>query len=239
MNDLATPAEARIIRVVDIETTGLPEDAQRAICEIGWVDLDLDTMTIGSPVTMLVNPGHPIPPHIRAVHHISDAEVAGAVTPDRALMRLFDGLAKNDVLAAHHAKFEQAFIGGSNRWVCTYKCAMRAWQDAMSHGNQALRYLLDLDHEADFDPVAAMPPHRALPDAYVTARILRRLLQLRPLDRLIEISGEPPLTTNINFGKHKGSRWADLPSDYLNWIIDKSDLDADTKSQASYWMGKR
>ena len=34
----------RIARVVDIETSGLPEDEQRAICEIGWIDLDLDTL---------------------------------------------------------------------------------------------------------------------------------------------------------------------------------------------------
>jgi len=238
MNDL-TSLPARIARVVDVETTGLPDDAQRAICEIGWVDLDLETLAISNPVTFFVDPGHPIPPHIRAIHHISDVDVSGAPDTGRALMRLFEGLGANDVLSAHNAKFEQAFIGGSNRWVCTYKCGMRAWPESVSHGNQALRYLLDIDSEPDFDPALAMPPHRALPDAYVTARILRRLLQLRPLDRLVEISGEPPLTTNINFGKHKGSRWADLPSDYLNWIIDKSDMDQDTKDQAKHWLGRR
>ena len=55
-----------IARVVDVETSGLPEDEQHAICEIGWVDLDLDTGTINNPVSFFVNPGHPIPPRIRA-----------------------------------------------------------------------------------------------------------------------------------------------------------------------------
>lgn len=230
---------ASIIRIVDIETSGLPEDEQHGICEIGWVDLHLADMSIRDPKTFFVNPGHPIPPHIRAIHHISDADVAGAMFPDQAVIQLGKGLSEDDILAAHYAKFEQAFIPLKQRWLCSYKCAMRAWQDVKSHGNQALRYSLDLDAEPDFEPAQAMPPHRALPDAYVTARIVRRLLQLRPLDRLLEISTEPPLTTFINFGKHKGQKWVELPADYLGWIIEKSDLDQDTKDAAAYWLDRK
>lgn len=230
----------RIARIVDVETSGLPEDEQHAVCEIGWIDLDLDTMAIRNPVTFLVNPGHPMPPHIRAIHHISDQDVAAAMLPDQAVNLLLKDLGPDDVLAAHRAAFEQAFIPtGDRKWICTWKCAMRAWQDAVSHGNQPLRYLLDVDHELDFDPAAALPPHRALPDAYVTAFILRALLRLRPIERLIEISGEPPLTANINFGKHKGQKWAELPYEYLKWIIEKSDMDADVKAQADYWLRRK
>lgn len=230
---------AKIVRIVDVETSGLPEDEQHAICEIGWVDLNLADMSIGNPVTFFVNPGHPIPPHIRAVHHISDRDVADAMPPDQAVALLRKGLALGDVLAAHRAVFEQHFISADRKWVCTYKCALRAWQEAKAHNNQALRYILDIDSEPDFDPAQAMPPHRALPDAYVTARILRKLLQLRPIERLVEISSEPALSVNVNFGKHKGTKWAELPGDYLQWIIEKSDLDQETKDQASYWLKRR
>ena len=230
---------ARIVRVVDVETSGLPEDEHHDIVEMGWVDIDLASMKIGNPVTFFVNPGHPIPPHIRAVHHISDRDVADAMKPEQAIALLHKGPGQQDVLAAHRATFEQAFIQAERRWVCTYKCALRAWQEEKSHSNQALRYSLDLDAEPDFDPTAAMPPHRALPDAYVTARIMRKLLGLRPLSRLVEISSEPALSVNVNFGKHKGSKWIDLPRDYLEWIIEKSDLDQETKDQARYWLGRR
>lgn len=229
-----------IIRVVDIETSGLPEDEHHAICEIGWVDVDTETLTIANPTEMFVNPGHPMPAHIRAVHHISDALVEDAILPAEAVEKLLTGLGDGDILCAHRAAFEQDFIdAGERRWICTWKCAMRAWQDALSHSNQALRYSLDLDADDDFDADAAFPPHRALPDALVTAHILRRLLKMRPVERLIQISAEPPLAANINFGKHKGSKWADLPGDYLGWIVDKSDMDADTKGQAAYWLDRR
>lgn len=239
MNDLAT-IPAKIVRVLDVETSGLPEDEERAIVEFGWVDLDLETLTFSGATSHLVNPGHSIPPHIRAIHHISNTMVADAISPADACTLAMKGLLEADVLCAHRASFEQAFFGGGNhRWVCTWKCAMRAWQDAQSYGNQALRYLLDIDAEADFDPAAAFPPHRALPDAIVTGFILRRLLRLRPLERLIEISAEPPLSVLINFGKHKGSKWAEVPADYLRWLIDKSDMDDEVKGQARYWLARR
>ncbi|HEV7433863.1 MAG TPA: 3'-5' exonuclease [Pseudorhizobium sp.] len=69
------------IRVVDFETTGFPEDAVRAVCEVGYTDLTADWQ-IGPTVAFYANPGHPIPPQTRAVHHISDADVAEAVSPD-------------------------------------------------------------------------------------------------------------------------------------------------------------
>jgi exodeoxyribonuclease X len=228
------------VRIVDIETSGLPEDEQHAICEMGWVDLDLETGTIGKPVTFFVNPGHSIPAHIRAVHHISDQMVAGAMMPDQAVALLLKDVGEGCYLAAHRASFEQSFIdAGDRQWICTWKCALRAWQEAVSHSNQSLRYALDLEAEPDFDSAAAMPPHRALPDALVTAFILRKLLALRPVERLVEISADIPLTVHIGFGKHKGMKWAEVPDDYLRWIADKSDMDAETKAQAKHWLTKR
>lgn len=232
---------ANIVRVCDVETTGLPEDENHAICEIGWVDLDLSTMTIGNPVTFLVNPGHPIPPHIRAVHHISDADVADAVPPDQAIAQLQEGLGPDDVLAAHKASFEQAFLPVDRQWVCTWKVSLRAWPKLISHSNQALRYELEIDADPDFDPAEAMPPHLALPDARVTAHILRKQLALRPLERLIEISGEPGFLYWIGGQKHKGrtfSEVAEIDPSYLTWIVDKSDMDEDTKFTANWWLQK-
>jgi len=37
----------------------------------------------------------------------------------------------------------------------------------------------------------------------------------------------------INFGKYKGDKWTDLPSEYLTWIAEKSDLNEQTKVRAS------
>jgi len=79
------------IRVIDFETTGLPEDDVKAICEAGWTDI-FDDGSISETRSVLVNPGHPIPPVTQAIHHISDAEVADAITPTQACQQLMSGM---------------------------------------------------------------------------------------------------------------------------------------------------
>lgn len=232
----------RIVRVCDVETSGLPEDELHAICELGWVDLDVETLAISKPVTFLVNPGHPMPPHIRGIHHISDQMVAAAMFPAQAVALLLKDLGPDDVLCAHAAAFEQAFINAGERpWLCTWKISLRAWPTLISHSNQALRYELDIDAEPDFDPVAAFPPHRALPDALVTAFLLRKELQLRPIERLLEISAEPGILHWCPGAKHRGKTFKEVvlvdPS-YLGWIADKSDMDENAKFTARHWLNK-
>lgn len=223
------------IRVVDFETTGFPDDAVRGICEVGFTDLTADWQ-ISETTSFLVNPGHPIPPQTRAVHHISDADVADAVTPDIALRTLMDGMAEDDIFAAHNAKFEQAFFGGGGRrWICTMQGAKHLFPDAPGHSNQTLRYWLGIDDEFD-DPARAMPPHRAGPDTFVTAHILARLVFASSPDELVRLTTAPVLLRDVTFGKHRGAKWADLPWDYLNWVATKSDLGADEKHTARHYL---
>lgn len=224
------------IRVIDFETTGMPDDQVRAICEIGFTDLSAD-WNISPTTAFLVNPGHPIPPQTRAIHHISDADVAGAVSPDVGMRTLMDGMADDDVFAAHNCKFEQAFFGGgTRRWICTMQAAKHLFPNAPGFSNQALRYWLNIDEQMD-DVNRAMPPHRAGPDTYVTALILYRLMMLANVDELVRMTTAPVVLRDVTFGKHRGMKWADLPRDYLSWIANKSDLGADEKHTARHILG--
>lgn len=226
------------IRVVDFETTGFPDDAVRGICEVGFTDLSAD-WRVSETTSFLVNPGHPIPSQTRAVHHISDEDVAGAITPDVALRTLMDGVGENDVFAAHNAKFEQAFFGGGGRrWICTMQGAKHLFPESPGHSNQTLRYWLDIDKDFD-DPARAMPPHRAGPDTFVTAHILSRLVFASSVDELVRLTTAPVLLRDVTFGKHRGSKWAELPWDYLSWVANKSDLGADEKHTARHYLAGR
>ncbi len=62
------------------------------------------------------------------------------------------------------------------------------------------------------------PPHRALPDALVTAYILTRLLDEHPVEQLVEWTRQPKPVFKLPFGKHKGMLIADAPGDYLEWV---------------------
>lgn len=242
-----------MIRVIDYETTGTNDQPDAEIVEYGGYNLEFETdagrdavvddaedrgeWVISFHDSGLVKPNGKIPPEARAVHHISDADVANAYQLREVIDFFLDGA---EIFAAHNAKFEEHFTPRKGlKWICTYKCARIVWPDAPTHTNQGLRYWLGIDGDPDFDAGLSMPPHRALPDAYVTAFILRRLLQEKSVEELLTISRYPALIKVMNFGKHKGMKFADAPADYLEWIRDKSDMNEDTKFSAKYWLQKR
>lgn len=231
----------KLIRVIDYETTGTQDDEKAEVIELGRIDVDPDTLDIINPWTSLAKPVGEIPAVTMAVHHITADDVKDAPNRGDLWAPFWDGCGPYDIACAHNAKFEKHFHAGNGRpWICTYKSALVVWPDAPSHGNQALRYWLDVDRKhSDFDKARADPPHRALPDAYVTAHILVELLKIKSPDELVQISNYPALLNTLRFGKHKGIRYEDAPADYLMWIRDKSDLDEDTKFSAKYWLKRR
>jgi exodeoxyribonuclease X len=233
----------KIARVLDFETSGLPDNEAAEIIEYGFVDVDLTKpdfpLIVDSARQGLRKPVGPIPPETSAVHHFVDSDFADAPGHVEMTTALAGGLAEDDIYVAHNAAFEQHFY--SNRpqaWLCTYKCALRAWPDAPGHGNQVLRYWLKLD----VDPVLAMPPHRALPDAYVTAHILQQLLLLRPVERLLQISSEPGFLPMVRFGKHYGKPFKEAVAQdrrYFEWVANESTMDADVKFTAKWWLERQ
>lgn len=239
-----------LIRSIDFETTGEPpkteEDPPAAVIEIGWTDVTIERHgpMLSEPNSMLVKPdGVPISVEARAIHHISEEDIADAPPITTGFLRLTAGgsgrIERPSFFCAHNADFERAFFGGGEiPFICTYKVALRVWPDAPSHSLQVLRYWLDLD----LDQAAGLPAHRAGPDAYVGAALMARILSepgAPDLDTMVRWSKGPALLPRINFGKHKGEKWSDLPSDYLRWIVDKSDLDRDAKANARHWLKQR
>lgn len=222
-----------LIRVIDFETTGLPPNA--AVCEVGWADVvgkvaddttGLTQWSVGLPTAMLADPGRPMPPEARAVHHLSDFDCAGEPSAAVAFMKLTDGA---NVFAAHNAAFEQEFfMGGGRPWICTMKCAKRAWPDLDAFGNQYLRYFLEVSLDDDL----AMPPHRAGPDAYVTAHILTKLLEVADVDQLVAWTKAPTFYPRIPITAHRGKLWSEVDHGLLAWFLKQDHVDADIKAAA-------
>jgi exodeoxyribonuclease X len=210
------------IRVCDSETTGLETDENARLVELAWCDVDIDTLAVTPPRSTFVNPCLPIPAVASAVHHIVDAMVVGAPVPAGALALLHDGMEPGDIYAAHNKRFDQHFIPTPEGfpWICTYKAAKRMIPSAPTHSNQGLRYWLNLE----VDPELAMPPHRAGADVHVTACILVRMLRKVTVEDLVGWAEQPVHLPTLEFGnKHRGSRWADVPTDYLSWMVNDAE----------------
>jgi exodeoxyribonuclease X len=225
-----------LIRSIDFETTGIPTEADpHAIVEIGAVDIHVEEGSqpvMGQTFSTLCNPGRPIPHEAMAVHHITDTMVADAAGNVGLIMG--GGV---DYYCAHNADYERQFFDEGIPYICTYKVALRLWPDAPSHGLQFLRYHLNLP----VVPSLAHPPHRAGPDAYLGAALMVQILEdgRASIDEMVRWSSGPALLPRVTFGKHKGAKWEDVPTDYLDWLVNKSDMDRDVKANAKHHLKAR
>jgi exodeoxyribonuclease X len=226
-----------VIRVVDLETTGLNLDDE--VVEIGAVDLDICTREICDVASQIVRPGKPIPPQASAIHHLTDVDVADAPRWPDVWPQIFNSNPSVVAFASHNANFDGRWLSGDllggKPLICTCKAALRVWPEAPEHKNQTLRYWLNLPVDRD----RTMPTHRALPDAYVTAHLLGQLLDRASVDDLVSWSSQPALLPKVTFGKHFGSKWADVPVDYMNWVISKGDFDENVMYTVKFELARR
>ncbi|MCR5875120.1 hypothetical protein LRS10_13560 [Phenylobacterium sp. J426] len=209
------------IRVIDYETTGMEPPA--VVIEHGYCDVenDGDGWRIGPRGSFLYR-AEAVPPEVRAVHHICAADLHDKPSFDPAGMWsdcLVDGI---NVVAAHNLDFEARFSGEQKLPVlCTLKAALRVWPEAPAHNNGTLRYWLEDQGLIAPEPDACMPPHRAGPDAYVTAHILLALLTKATAAEMVAWTKEPRVLPTCPIGEWRGKRWADVDAGFLRWMINK------------------
>ena len=131
--------------VLDTETTGTDPGEDRVI-EIALVKFEYDRVSgeVGRVLDVydgLEDPGRPIPPESTAIHHITDAMVAGKRFDERAIERVLDGVG---VVIAHSAGFDRPFVERrlpgfvALPWACSVHEV--PW-DALGLGGRKLEYL--------------------------------------------------------------------------------------------------
>jgi DNA polymerase III subunit epsilon len=171
----------------DLETTGLSARRDR-IVELAAVRFTADGAEIAR-FQQLVNPECPMPAAARAIHGISDADLAGEPTAAEQLPRLLEFIGDPDssFLVAHHAVFDAGFLGRelsraglnlpAHRVYDTLALSRRCRPDLPSHR---------LDRLARCHGLLTGPGHRALVDAL---RVKQLWLKLGgpslPLDELV------------------------------------------------------
>lgn len=226
-----------LVRVIDFETTG-PDPTTAQVCEVGICDVVVAARDIGPAKAWLCAVDR-MPPEARAVHHISLADLAGQPPFDPA--RMFKPHQGDCVaVAAHNAAFETGFFTSPLPVICTYKAALRAWPEAPSHGNGALRYWLEDAGLICPNHERALPAHRAGPDAYVTAHIFVALLNAGITGKdMVAWTREPALLPRCPIGKFRGKPWPEVEGGFLSWMLRQADMDEDLKWNAQRELNRR
>lgn len=227
------------IRVIDFETTGMEPPAE--VIEVGYCDLTKsgDEWVVGDPKSALCAVAS-CPPEVRAIHHITVADTADCQPYDSpSMLEASDNCA---ALAAHNMEFENRWLeaDGLIPLICTYKAALRVWPDAPSHSNGALRYWLEDQGLIAPDHELTMPPHRAGPDAYVTAHILKALLATGATGRdMVAWTKEPRLLPKCPLGKFRGMPWSEVEAGFLGWMLRQPTMEDDLKWNAQREISRR
>jgi DNA polymerase III epsilon subunit-like protein len=206
--------------VVDFETTGLAPGYRPV--EIAWLEFDRDFCEINS-VESLINPQMPIEHGAEKVHGISDAMVKDAPTLDDFItVQHSDKFRTSNVLVvAHNAKFDLPMFApfcGQTTKLCTMNLGRKIYPAAPSFKLAVL---------AKICGVHKVPTHRALDDVETCFALLKHFSQSKSLsiNELIELEQAVDPDAVMPFGKHKGTKIADLPKDYAVWLIDTLDKD--------------
>lgn len=235
-----------MIRIIDLETSGLPPDAE--VVEAAYVDIMRDAA--GKPVIAgiwrsFVDLGFPIPPEASAIHHITDGMVAGAPEWPAVRGKL---LSPNVVAyAAYNATFEKSFIDtGAVPMLDIYKIALKLWPECPKHSNQTVRYFLKLklpEWGSLWPSITSreeLSPHRAAGDAITTAYIFMRALDMMTPTEMGAVSRRPALLPRFHFGEHVGKPLSAIPHSYLRWIVDRSNFsEADVLFTAEHELNRR
>lgn len=228
-----------VLRVIDFETTGMEPPA--AVVEVGCCDLTLmnGVWEVGQPDAWLCGGITAMPPEVRAVHHIQFEDVDGLPPFNRS--ELFAGSPVPSALVAHNMEFEARFLGEHGLpAICTYKAALRVWPQAPSHSNGVLRYWLEDQGLIAPQHELTQPAHRAGPDAYVTAHILKALFAAGATGKeMVAWTQEPRLLPTCPIGKFRGKAWAEVEGGFLNWMLAQAAMEEDLKWNARRELDRR
>ena len=220
------------ILFLDTETTGNGDKdrlVQLAVKE-RYIDEPLVNATYKPPV--------PISIESMAIHHITERMVAARpafqAAPEYSSLK--DLLESDEVVVvAHNAAFDLAMLAREGivprRTICTYKLAYALDpNDVMpNYRLQYLRYLLDLDVEAE--------AHDALGDVLVLEVLFERLAEKMKerhgteeaaLAAMLAITARPMLFTTLRFGKYSGKKIEEVATTdrgYLEWLLKEKEKD--------------
>ncbi|MEA3384422.1 MAG: 3'-5' exonuclease [Campylobacterota bacterium] len=238
----------------DTETTGNQEEDR--VIQVGSMIVDSSGKV--EVFDELCSTTLPIKIQAMAVHGITPDLIEGkGLFIDTDFYKTLQSLNnKENFLIAHNMPFDMGMIKKegfepSLQIIDTLRVAKHLLKDSESHALQYLRYSLELykneQTEANKYNIT-IKAHDAIGDVLVMKLLLSKLVALtkeqfpgvNPMIKMEELTRTPILIETFKFGKHKGKKITevcDKDMNYINWMMDKMELDEDMKYTLDKIMG--
>jgi DNA polymerase-3 subunit epsilon len=210
---------------VDLETTGLEPEKDRII-EIAAARFTFDAVI--ESFETLIDPECAISTESIAIHHITDAMVAGQPKVGDVLPRLLAFIG-GSLLVGHGVGLDIAFITqaakhaqipcnlASRPHLDTLRMA-RLYGESPTNSLETLRKHFNIQAEG---------AHRAMSDVIVNIEVFKFLANhYKTTEQLLERLKKPIALKAMPLGKHKGRPFDEIPLEYLLWAATK-DFDQD------------
>lgn len=164
-----------------------------------------------------------------ATHHILPDDVIDCPPSENAVREL----PHCDYVIGHNIDFDANALGGLPyaKRICTLALARKEWPDLDSHKLGALIYhICGMTEEAR---KLTAKSHDAGADVWACYLIVDEILKTHGKrastftnwEGLWTASENARIPTVMTFGKYKGTRIAEVPSDYKKWLLAQSDVD--------------
>ena len=214
--------------ILDTEThslNGLPIEIAYAPIQIQAGKLTLDKSQIFDQLYSIGD--EKISYGAMAVHHILEQDIV-----DQPHFDTFQLPSETVYIIGHNIDYdirtiEKCGVDSSKiKAICTLALARRAWPDAEAHNISALIYMISKGSQRARELLKGA--HRADADIILTANILMHIihrLNIQSIEELYAVSEDARIPRTITFGKHKGTAIAELPKDYIQWLMRQDELD--------------
>lgn len=202
---------------LDTETTGVDEDDR--LCQLAYKNKE-------NLVSGLFRPSRPISVEASSVSHITnkmveDKEDFMCSRTKNVLQGLID---EGGIVVAHNAMFDIRMLMKEgmavNDYIDTLKLAMFLDTESKceKYNLQYLRYHFGLEIEAQ--------AHDAAGDVIVLEKVFdiledgfKKQFGDKHYERMVEISRNPMMLRIMSFGKYRGMKMSEVPTDYFEWLL--------------------
>lgn len=213
--------------ILDTEThtlNGYPIEVAYAPIQLQQGKISLDKSQIFDQFYQV---DEPISYAAMAVHHILESDLIDQPhytsfrLPEETLYIIGHSI-DYDIRAIQKCGVDTSHI----KAICTLALARLVWPDVEAHNISALIYMISKGSEKARDMIKKA--HRADMDIILTANILMHIvhhLQIDSIEALYAASEDARIPRVMSFGKHRGTAIADLPNDYIQWLLRQDELD--------------